>query len=81
MMLDRDIVAVSPSSTYRVLKNAGLMRHWNKKDSKKGEGFVQPSKAHGHWHVDVSYLNTLCVRISTAPFIIFVDSLMVLAVT
>jgi len=26
MMLDRDVVAVSPASTYRVLKNAGLMR-------------------------------------------------------
>ncbi len=25
MMLDRDIVAVSPSSTYRVLKGAGLL--------------------------------------------------------
>ncbi len=57
MMMDQDIVAVSPSSTYRVLKEAGLMRKWNKKKSKKGTGFVQPIRAHQHWHVDVSYLN------------------------
>ena len=39
MMLDEDIVAVSPSSVYRVLKKAGLLRKWNGKDSKKGQGF------------------------------------------
>ena len=57
MMLDRDIVAVSPSTTYRVLKAAGLIRRFNGKPSKKGTGFVQPLKPHEHWHVDISYLN------------------------
>jgi len=57
MMLDRDIVAVSPATTYRVLKEADLMRRWNRKESKKGTGFEQPLQAHEHWHVDVSYLN------------------------
>ena len=57
MMLDDDVVAVSPSSVYRVLKTAGrLDRKWQK-PSKKGSGFVQPLSAHQHWHVDVSYLN------------------------
>jgi putative transposase len=57
MMLDADVVAVSPSSAYRVLKQAGrLDRHWQKQ-SKKGSGFVQPLSAHAHWHVDVSYIN------------------------
>ena len=57
MMLDDDVVAVSPSSVYRVLKNAGrLDRKWQK-PSKKGTGFVQPLKPHEHWHVDVTYLN------------------------
>jgi hypothetical protein len=37
MMLDADIVAVSPSSVYRVLLNAGLLRKWNGKPSKKGD--------------------------------------------
>jgi transposase InsO family protein len=57
MMLDDDVVAVSPSSVYRMLKGAGrLDRHaWT--PSKKGTGFVQPPAAHDHWHVDISYVN------------------------
>ena len=57
MMLDEDIVAISPSSVYRVLVDAGVMRKWDRKSSKKGTGFVQPLTAHEHWHIDVSYLN------------------------
>jgi transposase InsO family protein len=57
MMLDRDIVAVSPSSVYRVLSEAGLLRKWNGKSSGKGKGFNQPLRPHQHWHVDISYLN------------------------
>ncbi len=57
MMLDDDVVAVSPSSVYRVLKQANrLDRKWQK-TSKKGTGFVQPLAPHKHWHVDISYLN------------------------
>ena len=59
MMLDQDVVAVSPSSVYRVLRAADLLRRWNGKTSKKGTGFVQPLKPHEHWHIDVSYIN-LC---------------------
>jgi putative transposase len=57
MMLDDDVVAVSPSSTYRVLNTAGLLKKWNKKASKKGTGFQQPIRPHEHWHIDVSYIN------------------------
>jgi len=57
MMLDRNIVAVSPSSVYRVLSTAGLLKRWNNENSKKGKGFVQPLKPHEHWHIDVSYVN------------------------
>lgn len=57
MMLDQDVVAVSPSSVYRVLSSAGLLDRWNKKPNKKGSGFVQPLRAHEHWHIDVAYLN------------------------
>ena len=57
MMLDRAVVAVSPASVYRVLRNAGLLRKWNRKVSRKGTGFVQPLGPHEHWHVDVSYIN------------------------
>jgi putative transposase len=57
MMLDQEVVAVSPSSTWRVLRQAGLLERWNKKPSLKGTGFQQPTKPHEHWHVDVSYIN------------------------
>ena len=57
MMLDDDVVAVSPSSTYRVLKQAGVLSRHNVSPSKKGTGFVQPLVPHEHWHVDISYLN------------------------
>jgi len=57
MMMDLTIVAVSPSSVYRVLQGAGMLRKWNGKTSKKGSGFLGPLHAHEHWHVDISYLN------------------------
>ena len=57
MMLDRDIVAVSPSSVYRVLSYAGLLRRWNAKPSSKGKGFKQPLRPHQHWHIDIAYVN------------------------
>ena len=57
MMLDGDVVAVSPSSVWRVLGQAGLLGKWNGKPSKKGTGFHQPSSPHQHWHIDISYIN------------------------
>ena len=57
MMLDADVVAVSPATVYRVLKRAGVLDRWNGKPSKKGAGFVQPTAPHEHWHIDISYLN------------------------
>jgi len=57
MMLDEDIVAVGPSSVYRVLKGASLLCRWSGKPSLKGTGFRGPNRPHEHWHVDISYLN------------------------
>jgi putative transposase len=57
MMLDQDIVAVSPTTVYRVLRQAGLLDRWNRTPSKKGTGFVQPDGPHQHWHIDICYLN------------------------
>lgn len=57
MMLDADVVAVSPSSVYRVLKAAGLLQSLWQKSTRKGTGFVQPLQPHEHWHIDFSYVN------------------------
>jgi len=57
MMLDADVVAVSPSSVYRVLKAAGKLAGRRGEPSKKGQGFEQPLRPHEHWHIDVSHIN------------------------
>jgi putative transposase len=72
MMLDADLVAVSPSTTYRVLRDAGVLRRWNPTPSTKGQGFQQPLAPHEHWHVDITYLRVagtffyLCVVLDGA---------------
>ena len=57
MMIDADVVAVSPSSVFRVLREAGRLRRWAHKASKKGTGFEQPLKPHEHWHIDIAHIN------------------------
>jgi len=57
MMMDADIVAISPSTVYRVLKKAGLLDLRVEKPSRKGTGFVQPEGPHQEWHIDVTYVN------------------------
>ncbi|MDZ4390342.1 MAG: DDE-type integrase/transposase/recombinase [Gemmatimonadales bacterium] len=57
MMLDADVVAVSPATAYRVLKAAGRLERFRGKPSRKGTGFEQPLTPHEHWHVDVTYVN------------------------
>ena len=57
MMIDRDLVAVSPTSVYRVLRDAGVLKRATSSPSKKGTGFEQPLCPHAHWHIDISYLN------------------------
>lgn len=56
MMLDEDIVAVSPTTAWRVLHEADLLRRWTASSS-KGTGFEQPLNPHEHWHLDISYVN------------------------
>lgn len=55
-MLDEGVVAVSPSSVYRVLQAADLLQRWPRKPSRKGQGFDQPTYPHQHWHIDFVYL-------------------------
>jgi len=57
MMLDADVVAVSPATVYRILAQAGVLGNRSAKPSRKGTGFVQPLTPHEHWHVDIAYIN------------------------
>lgn len=57
MMVDEGEVCASPTTVYRVLSGAGMLKRWGVKREKKGRGFEQPLQPHEHWHVDVSYVN------------------------
>ncbi len=57
MMLDENVAAASPSSVYRVLSTAGLLRARTVEPTKKGTGFNQPNQPHQHWHIDITYIN------------------------
>ena len=60
MMIDEDIAYVCPATTYRVLRQAGLLNRWALPGpSEKGTGFRQPEAIHHHWHTDISYVNIL----------------------
>jgi putative transposase len=67
MMLDADVVAVSPTSVWRVLKQAGLLSRWKAKPSRKGTGFEQPLQPHQHWHIAWSWSLNLGGCISQTP--------------
>ncbi len=56
LMIDKDIVYTSPSTVYRTLKKRGVMTKNSNKVSTKGDGFVQPTTPHEHWHMDISYV-------------------------
>jgi putative transposase len=56
-MIDADVVYASPSSVYRVLKEAGLLAKFLPADNRKGTGYVQPTAPHEQWHTDISYVN------------------------
>jgi len=57
MMLDADVVAVSPASVWRVLSKAGRLQRFASKPSRKGTGFEQPLQPHEHWHIDIAHIN------------------------
>jgi putative transposase len=57
MMIDADVVAVSPSSVFRVLRGAGRLARFPRHPSKKGTGFEQPLAPHEHWHIDIAHIN------------------------
>jgi transposase InsO family protein len=57
MMIDADVVAVSPSTVYRVLAGKGLLANRFNKPTRKGSGFEQPLAVHEHWHIDISHIN------------------------
>jgi len=55
VMIDKDVAYASPSTVYRVLKEAGMLQK-KADDTSRGKGFKQPLVPHEHWHTDISYV-------------------------
>jgi putative transposase len=55
MMIDKDVAYASPSTVYRVLREAGMLQK-KVDDTSKGKGFKQPLEPHEHWHTDISFV-------------------------
>jgi len=54
-MVDADVAYLSPSSVYRVLKEADLLSRWKRSQS-SGTMPAKPSRPHERWHTDLMYL-------------------------
>ncbi len=54
-MVDEDVAYLSPSSVYRVLKEADLLSRW-KRSTSSGTAPAQPTRPHERWHTDLMYL-------------------------
>jgi transposase InsO family protein len=52
-------VAVSPSTVFRLLREAGLSSRWTLPEGRKAswQGFHQPKSPHEQWHTDIAYIN------------------------
>ncbi len=52
MMVDEDVVCLSPSSVYRILDRNDLLARWNATPS-VGRKPELPKRPHERWHTDV----------------------------
>jgi len=55
MMVDADVAYVSPSSVYRILRDADLLYRW-KRSERVGERPPEPTRPNQRWHTDLMYL-------------------------
>jgi hypothetical protein len=54
-MVDAGVAVLSPSSVYRVLKDADLLYRW-KRSTTSGTAPAKPTRPHQRWHTDLMYL-------------------------
>lgn len=55
MMVDEDVAYVSPSSVYRILRDADLLYRW-KRSERGGQPPPEPTAPNQRWHTDLMYL-------------------------
>ena len=59
-MLDQDVVAVSESAVYRVLRAADLLSRWKRSTRSKGQYLFKPTAPNQQWQTDVMYVWVGC---------------------
>jgi putative transposase len=60
MMLDQNVVAVSESAVYRVLREANLLSRWKRSSRSPGTYAFRPTAPNQQWHTDVMYIWVQC---------------------
>lgn len=56
-MIDEDIVYLSESSVYRILRDNKLLgKEFKENDGAKDEYDIKPERIHEHWHTDIAYV-------------------------
>ncbi len=55
MMVDEDVAYLSPSSVYRILRDADLLYRW-KRSCRSGKAPPEPTRPNERWHTDIMYL-------------------------
>lgn len=69
MMLDQDIVAVSKSAVYRVLREADLLHRWTRSSRSPGVYAFTPTAPNQQWQNDVMYIWVGCRRYFLLSFV------------
>lgn len=55
-MVDEDVVCLSPSTVYRVLREAGLIKRWEERYKGDRKEKVRPQGPNQKWQTDISYV-------------------------
>jgi transposase InsO family protein len=56
MMIDEDVVYLSPSTVYRILSDRDLLMRYKKSERSPGRYDFKPTRPHQQWHIDIMYL-------------------------
>lgn len=56
LMIDEDIVYLTPSTVYRILSERDLLCRYKRSDRSPGRYDFKPDKPHQQWHIDIMYL-------------------------
>lgn len=69
-MVDEDVAFLSPSTVYRILKEAGLVSAWELKERGKGKVPTRPTQPNRLWQTDIRYVKVIG---ATYYLLVFVD--------